>query len=97
MSLHFSIILNCSPRCALIHRRPRTFPAAYAANLSGDLATAYRLLHDFAKLEAGDIIVQNNAFSSVGMAVIQMANQMGVKTVNVISDDMADIDTNSAY
>ena len=52
--------------------------------MSGDLATAYRLLHDFAKLEAGDFIVQSDAYSAVGMAVIQMAKQMGVKTVNVV-------------
>lgn len=76
-----------------VKQAPEDIPAAYAANLSGDLATAYRLLHDFAELEAGDIIIQNDAFSSVGMAVIQMASQMGVKTVNIVSNDIADIDT----
>ncbi len=78
---------------SMVFQAPEDIPAAYAANLNGDLATAYRLLHDFANLEAGDIIIQNDALSSVGMAVIQMANQMGIKTVNIVSNDMADIDT----
>ena len=61
--------------------------------MSGDLATAYRLLHDFVKLEAGGCIVQSDAYSTVGMAVIQMAKQMGVKTVNVIDGSAPDADT----
>ncbi len=60
--------------------------------MSGDLATAYRLLHDFTKLETGDCIVQSDAYSTVGMALIQMAKQMGVKTINVVDGNTADID-----
>lgn len=62
-------------------------PAAYAATLSVNPATAYRLLADFASLEAGDVIIQNGANSMVGMAVIQMARERGIKTINVIRSD----------
>lgn len=60
--------------------------------MCGDLATAYRILHDFVKVEAGDCIVQSDAYSTVGMALIQMAKQMGVKTVNVVDGNGPDAD-----
>lgn len=59
-------------------------PAAYAATLSVNPATAYRLLRDFGNLKAGDVIMQNGANSMVGLAVIQIARLMGIKTVNII-------------
>ncbi len=62
-------------------------PAAYAATLSVNPATAYRLLKDFSSLKAGDVIIQNGANSMVGQAVIQMARERGVKTINVIRSD----------
>jgi mitochondrial enoyl-[acyl-carrier protein] reductase / trans-2-enoyl-CoA reductase len=62
-------------------------PAAYAATLSVNPATAYRLLRDFAKLKPGDVIIQNGANSMVGLAVIQMAKSMGIKTINIIRSD----------
>jgi trans-2-enoyl-CoA reductase len=45
---------------------------------------AKSLLQDFAGLGSGDVLVQNNAFSTVGQAVIQYAAQKGIKTVNVL-------------
>lgn len=62
-------------------------PAAYAATLSVNPATAYRLLSDFSKLEAGDVIIQNGANSMVGMAIIQMARERGIKTINIVRSD----------
>ena len=62
-------------------------PAAYAATLSVNPATAYRLLRDFEVLRPGDVLIQNGANSMVGLAVIQMARLMGVKTINVIRSD----------
>jgi mitochondrial enoyl-[acyl-carrier protein] reductase / trans-2-enoyl-CoA reductase len=59
-------------------------PPAYAATLSVNPATAYRLLRDFGNLKAGDVIMQNGANSMVGLAVIQIARMMGIKTVNII-------------
>ena len=34
----------------------------------------------------GDVIIQNGANSAVGIAVIQLARHMGVKTINMIRD-----------
>ena len=63
---------------------PNDIPAAYAATLTINPATAYRLLRDFAKLQPGDVIIQNGANSMVGLAVVQMAREMGIKTINVV-------------
>lgn len=54
------------------------------ALLSLSPATAMLMLQDFAKLEPGDFVVQNAANSSVGRMVIQLANDMKVKVVNVV-------------
>lgn len=62
-------------------------PASYAASVSINPATAYRLLRDFVKLSPGDYIIQNGANSMVGMAVIQMARELGIKTINVVRSD----------
>jgi trans-2-enoyl-CoA reductase len=43
-------------------------------------------LEDFVQLKSGDVIIQNGANSAVGQAVIQLAKQKGVKTINVIRD-----------
>ena len=40
-------------------------------------------------VSSGDVIVQDEADSAVGLAVVQMANAMGVKTINVISKPYA--------
>lgn len=61
-------------------------PLELAATISVNPCTAYRMLHDFTTLKAGDLIVQNGANSSVGMAVIQLAKHMGVHTLNVVRD-----------
>jgi len=46
--------------------------------------TARRLLSDFADLNEGDVIIQNNAGSTVGQAVVQLAASKGVKTINIM-------------
>jgi len=66
-------------------RVPNDIPASYAATMAGDLATAYRLLRDFVPLKKGDVIIQNDASSPIGLAVVQVARELGFKTVNVIS------------
>jgi trans-2-enoyl-CoA reductase len=55
-----------------------------AAMLTVNPATAWRMLHDFVKLERGDWIVQNAANSGVGRSVIQLAHALGWKTLNVV-------------
>jgi trans-2-enoyl-CoA reductase len=46
--------------------------------------TAWRLLHDYVDLERGDWLIQNAANSAAGRAVIQIAHELGYKTVNVV-------------
>lgn len=46
--------------------------------------TAFAMLHDFAALQPGDWVVQNAANSGVGRCVIQIARQLGLRTLNVV-------------
>lgn len=46
--------------------------------------TAYRLLRDFVSLEEGDWIIQNAGNSAVGVAVIQLAKEMGLRTASFV-------------
>ena len=66
-------------------RVPSDISASYAATMAGDLSTAYRVLRDFTTLKKGDVIIQNDPTSTIGIAVVQLAREMGVKTVNIIS------------
>lgn len=70
---------------------PNDIPAAYASSLLINPSTAYRMLRDFKSLKPGDWIIQNGANSMVGMAVIQLAREMGVKTINVIREDRPEV------
>jgi trans-2-enoyl-CoA reductase len=63
---------------------PPAIPAFQAAMLRINPPTAWRMLHDFVKLQPGDWILQNAANSAVGRAVIVMAKAIGVHTVNVV-------------
>lgn len=49
---------------------------------------AYRLLADFAELKPGDFVLQNDASSPVGMAVIQLCKKRGIKTINIVKDSV---------
>jgi len=68
-------------------------PPEVAATAVQSPGMALRLLSDFASLEAGDVIVQNNAASTVGQAVVQLAAARGIRTVNIMRhrDDHDDI------
>src|SRR5256714_948977 len=55
-----------------------------AAMLKINPMTAWRLLHDYVDLARGDWLIQNAANSAVGRAVIQIAHELGFKTVNVV-------------
>lgn len=55
-----------------------------AALMRANPATAYLMLTDMVKLEAGDWIVQNAANSNVGRMVIRFAHELGLKTVNIV-------------
>jgi trans-2-enoyl-CoA reductase len=55
-----------------------------AAMLKINPMTAWRLLHDYVELEQGDWLIQNAANSAAGRAAIQIARELGYKTVNVV-------------
>lgn len=63
---------------------PAGLEARAACVLRVNPPTAWRLLHDFVDLRAGDWIVQNAATSSVGRAVIEIAAHFGWRTLNVV-------------
>jgi trans-2-enoyl-CoA reductase len=68
-------------------------PVAYAATIAVNPCSAYRMLRDFETLKPGDVIIQNGANSMVGLSVIQMAKEMGVKTINIVRFDRPDVES----
>jgi trans-2-enoyl-CoA reductase len=56
----------------------------HAAMLKINPMTAWRLLHDYVDLQRGDWVIQNAANCAAGHAVIQIAHELGYKTVNVV-------------
>ncbi|CAM9836674.1 unnamed protein product [Ascophyllum nodosum] len=71
---------------AMLQKCPSDIPAEYAATIGVNPCTAYRLLRDFETLHEGDTVIQNGANSQVGVAIIQMARDMGVRTINVVRE-----------
>src|SRR5256886_4522691 len=63
---------------------PPEIEPVQAAMLKINPMTAWRLLHDYVDLARGDWIIQNAANSAAGRAVIQIARELGFKTVNVV-------------
>ncbi|MFL6583834.1 MAG: MDR family NADPH-dependent oxidoreductase [Chthoniobacterales bacterium] len=63
---------------------PEGIDAIQAAMVKINPITAWRMLHDFVKLEPGGWLIQNAANSGAGRAVIQIAKELGWKTVNVV-------------
>ena len=55
-----------------------------AAMLTVNPPSAWAMLHEFVRLNAGDWIVQNAANSAVGRSVIQIARSCGWRTLNVV-------------
>ena len=55
-----------------------------AAMLKVNPITAWRMLHDFVPLRSGDWLIQNAANSAAGRCVIQIARELGYKTVNIV-------------
>ena len=63
---------------------PSGLEAHSASMASVNPPTAIRLLEDFGDLQVGDWVIQNGANSNVGVAVIQYAKKLGLKTINVV-------------
>jgi trans-2-enoyl-CoA reductase len=63
---------------------PEGIEPTQAATLKINPLTAWRLLHDYVNLQKGDWLIQNAANSAAGRDVIQIAHELGYKTVNVV-------------
>jgi trans-2-enoyl-CoA reductase len=63
---------------------PPEIEPVHAAMLKINPMTAWRLLHDYVDLKKGDWLIQNAANSAAGRAVIQIAHELGYKSVNVV-------------
>ncbi|HYR21429.1 MAG TPA: 2-enoyl thioester reductase domain-containing protein [Chthoniobacterales bacterium] len=63
---------------------PPEIEPVHAAMLKINPMTAWRLLHDYVDLARGDWLIQNACNSAAGRAVIQIARELGYKTVNVV-------------
>src|SRR5436190_1886803 len=63
---------------------PPEIDPIHAAMLKINPMTAWRLLHDYVDLASGDWLIQNAANSAAGRAVIQIAHELGYKTMNVV-------------
>jgi mitochondrial enoyl-[acyl-carrier protein] reductase / trans-2-enoyl-CoA reductase len=63
---------------------PPEIEPVQAAMLKINPMTAWRLLHDYVDLKNGDWLIQNAANSAAGRAVIQIAHDLGYKTINVV-------------
>ena len=74
----------CAVRADKLVPVPDGVDPAQAAMLKVNPITAWRMLHDFVKLERGDWLIQNAANSGAGRAVIAIAKELGWKTVNVV-------------
>lgn len=63
---------------------PNEIEPIQAAMLKVNPITAWRMLHDFVSLRPGDWLIQNAANSGAGQCVIQIARELGYRTVNVV-------------
>jgi mitochondrial enoyl-[acyl-carrier protein] reductase / trans-2-enoyl-CoA reductase len=74
--------------CAVAAEKLVVVPAGIepvqAAMLKVNPITAWRMLHDFESLGAGDWFIQNAANSAAGRAAIQIARELGYRSVNVV-------------
>ena len=71
------------PAAALL-KIPKTIDPLQAAMLKVNPATAWQLLHGFGALKSGEWIVQNVGNSSVGRCVIQLARDLGIRTISFV-------------
>ncbi|MGF1529947.1 MAG: MDR family NADPH-dependent oxidoreductase [Puniceicoccaceae bacterium] len=76
----------CIPAQDLL-KLPADLPPDILAGAFVNLPTAVRVLSDFHKLEAGDWVIQNAANSAVGEAVVALAKDRGIRTINIVRRD----------
>lgn len=68
----------------VLFKIPSDIDPLQAAMLKVNPATAWQLLHGFGKLKSGDFIVQNVGNSAVGRCVIQLARDLGIRTISFV-------------
>ncbi len=67
-----------------LFKLPPDIDPLQAAMLKVNPATAWRLLHGFGALALGDCIVQNAGNSAVSRCVIQLARDLGIRTISFV-------------
>lgn len=67
-----------------LYKLPLGIDPLQAAMLKVNPATAWRLLHGFGPLEKGAWIAQNVGNSAVGRCVIQLARDLGIRTISLV-------------
>jgi trans-2-enoyl-CoA reductase len=67
-----------------LFKLPAGIDPLQAAMLKVNPATAWQLLHAFGKPAAGEFIVQNVGNSAVGRCVIQLARDLGIRTISFV-------------
>ena len=70
-------------------RVPLELDAKQASMLRVNPPTAWRLLTGYIDLQPGDWVVQNAANSGVGLALIQIAKALGLRTINAVRSEAA--------
>lgn len=74
----------CDSKAVYVFPDNVSVPSEQASMLKVNPLTALRLLEGFVGLNAGDYVIQNAANSGVGQCVIQVAKQLGLKTINLV-------------
>ncbi len=67
-----------------LFKLPQGIDPVQGAMLKVNPATAWQLLHSFEALHRGDWIVQNLGNSAVGRCVIQLARDLGIRTISFV-------------
>lgn len=67
-----------------LFKLPADINPVQAAMLKVNPATAWRLLHGFENLKQSDWVVQNLGNSAVGRCVIQLARDLGIRTISFV-------------
>ncbi len=80
-----AVVTNAADLLAI----PAGVPAEQAAMAFINPPTAWRMLHDFVKLQRGDWVVQNAGTSAVGVLVAQLARYLGLNCLSVVRDTAA--------
>jgi trans-2-enoyl-CoA reductase len=75
-----------------LYRLPATNASAEGLANFWAYCTAYRLLEDYGSLRPGDTIIQSDAETAVGQALMQLCRVLQIKTINLV-DAREDFDT----